>query len=136
MAWHHRQRYGLQRARAAMLAGDPGVALQGAQAVQADAQGRGSRRYRLLASACIALARVALGETLDQDTVDADLAGLDSCAALESWSVTAELAAASGQDRWWRDAERRAGALIGNAGDDGESLRRWVASRFTALGRR
>jgi hypothetical protein len=136
MAWHHRQRYGLQRARVALLAGDPEDARQRAAAVSTDASTRGSRRYRVLANAYLALATATLGEKVDFDEIDVELAGLDECAALEAWSVTAELAAATRQDRWWRDAERRAGALITNAGEDGESLQRWVRMRFSALGRR
>jgi hypothetical protein len=57
------------------------------------------------------------------------------CAGLEAWRKTAELAAAAGVDRWWRDAERRAGALVVHAGEHGEVLRRYVATTFAALGR-
>jgi tetratricopeptide (TPR) repeat protein len=135
MAWHHRQRYGLQQARLVLLGGDLEQAREGAATVVADAEARGSRRYLVLANAYIALASAGLGEKPDYEEVDARLAALDSCAGLEAWYLTAELAAATRQDRWWRDAERRAGALIGSAGPDGESLRRWVAKRFSALGR-
>ncbi len=40
------------------------------------------------------------------------------------------------EDRWWSAAERRAGALITNAGEHAETLQQWVASKFSALGRR
>jgi DNA-binding SARP family transcriptional activator len=135
MAWHHRQRFDLQRARVGLLAGDVEDGRQRAAAVSADATTRGTRRYRALANAYVAVADADLGEKVDFDEVDVELAVLDECAALEAWSVTAELAAAAGQDRWWRDAERRAGALITNAGENVEPLQRWVRSRFSALGR-
>jgi DNA-binding SARP family transcriptional activator len=136
MDWHHRQRYWVQQGRLALLAGDPERARSLAERAAGDADARGSRRYQLLGQSLAALAGHALGEPVDEERVDAVLAGLDDCAALEGWWVTAELAAATKNDRWWRDAERRAGALIGSAGADGESLREWVATRFSALGRR
>jgi hypothetical protein len=46
------------------------------------------------------------------------------------------MAAATGGARWWRDADRRAGALVTAAGDDAESLRRHIAATFATLGRR
>src|SRR5206468_831367 len=70
-----------------------------------------------------------------RDQLDGVLNLLDRCGGLEAWRVTAELAAASRVDRWWRDAERRAGVLIANAGDHGETLRRYVGATFTGLGR-
>jgi hypothetical protein len=72
---------------------------------------------------------------LDHEAVDGALTRLETLAGLEAWRLTAELAAAAGEDRWWRDAERRAGSLIAHAGPHGEVLRRFVGSTFTALGR-
>ena len=136
MAWHHRQRYLVQHARFSLLTADAAAAKDFATNAADDAASRGSRRYQFLGRAYAAVAAARLGEPLEKDDVDAVLGGLDQCAAPEAWLVTAELAAASGEDRWWRDAERRAGALIGNAGENGESLRQWVGARFSALGRR
>jgi hypothetical protein len=135
MGWHHRQRYWLQQARFALLTDDAGKASELATRAAGDAEARGSRRYMMLGRAYAAVATARLGEPLEKDDVDAALRGLDQCAATEAWLVTAELASASGAERWWREAERRAGALIAAAGADGESLRRWVAKRFSALGR-
>jgi DNA-binding SARP family transcriptional activator len=136
MAWHHRERYGVQRARLALLAGDRDTALELASGVEADARARGSRRYEVLAHAHVALAQAALGMKLDHDELELALAPVDECAVLEGWWITAELAAATREDRWWRAAERRAGALISNAGEHADSLQQWVASRFSVLGRR
>jgi hypothetical protein len=83
----------------------------------------------------LARARLAAGDPIDHDELDGVLAGLGQCAGFEAWRVTAELAAAAGVDRWWRDAERRAGAFVVRAGEHGETLRRYVATTFTTLGR-
>jgi tetratricopeptide (TPR) repeat protein len=135
MGWHHRQRYWLQQARFALLTGDTQAANELATRAADDAEARGSRRYMVLGRAYTAVATSRLGEPLERDDVDAALRGLDHCAAPEAWLVTAELASASREERWWREAERRAGALIAAAGADGESLRCWVGERFSALGR-
>ena len=122
MTWHHRQRFGVQQARFAQATGDADRAIELASAVVDDAVARGTRRYELLA-------RAVLGD------VEA-LAPLEGVAGMEVWRITAELAARTGSDPLWRDAERRAGALIAAAGTDAESLRAWVARCFSALGRR
>jgi len=122
MAWHHRQRFGVQQARFAQATENPERAAELASAVLDDAIKRGTLRYELLA-------RAVLGD------VDV-LSSLERVAGMEAWRVTAELAARTSTDQLWRDAERRAGALVAAAGPDAESLRVWVATQFTALGRR
>ncbi|MGI8663816.1 MAG: BTAD domain-containing putative transcriptional regulator [Acidimicrobiales bacterium] len=121
MAWHHRQRFGLQQARFAQATSDPERATELASAVIDDAVARGTRRYELLARAVVG----------DVDV----LIPLERVAGMEVWRITAELAARTGVDQLWRDAERRAGALVAAAGPHAESLRAWVATRFSALGR-
>lgn len=122
MAWHHRQRFGVQQARFAQATGDPERAVELASAVVDDAVTRGTRRYELLA-------RAVLG--------DADvLSPLERVAGMEVWRVTAETASRTGDDQLWRDADRRAGALVAAAGPDAESLRASIATRFSAFGRR
>jgi DNA-binding SARP family transcriptional activator len=135
MAWHHRQRYWVQCARFALATGDLDAAGERAARAVADADQRGSDRYGLFGRVVAARVAVGLGEPLDHDAVDVVLSGLDRCGSLEAWLVTAELAAATGLDRWWRDAERRAGALVAVAGEHAEPLRQWIAGRFAALGR-
>jgi DNA-binding SARP family transcriptional activator len=134
-SWHHQQRFGVLSARLALEGGEPDRAAEAADAVIADSDRRGTARYRALATVLVARARLAAGGTVDHDALEAALARLDRVAGLEAWRVTAELAAAAGADRWWRDAERRAGALVAHAGDHAETLRRCVGSTFAALGR-
>jgi hypothetical protein len=134
-AWHHQQRFGVLSARFALDRGEPDRAAETAAAVIADCDGRGTSRYRTLAVLAAARARLAAGEAVDHDALDGELGRLETLAGLEAWRATAELAAAAGVDRWWRDAERRAGSLIAHAGHHGEGLRRFVGSTVAALGR-
>jgi DNA-binding SARP family transcriptional activator len=135
MTWHHRQRYGVLCARLALITGDHDSARQLATDVVIDAEERGTARYGAFARIVCVEADAAAGEAVDHALADAALAQLDRCAGLEVWRVTASLAAATGVDRWWRDAERRAGTLVANAGEHGEGLRQWVAATFAGLGR-
>jgi hypothetical protein len=125
----------VQQARFALLTGDLAGAQEKAQRAIADADRRGTARYGLFARVVSARAAAAAGEALDHEALDAALFALERCGGLEAWLVTAELAATTGVDRWWRDAERRAGALVSVAGDHAEPLRRWIGDRFVALGR-
>ena len=134
-AWHHRQRFHLQRARVALARSDLVGAAEDSLVAITDSVERRTLRYRLFATVTAAQAGLAAGEAIEHDDLDRALDRLEACGGLEVWRVTAELAAASGVDRWWRDAERRAGALIAESGDHGETLRRSVATTFTALGR-
>lgn len=135
MAWHHRQRYWVQQARFALATDDLVATREKAHQAIVDAEQRGSARYALFGRVVAARVAAISGEVLDHDALDAALLALESCGGLEAWLVTAELAAATGVDRWWRDAERRAGALVSVSGDHTEPLRRWIGSRFAALGR-
>jgi hypothetical protein len=135
MAWHHRQRYWVQCARFALATEDLDAADERATKAIADADDRGSPRYGLFARVITARVAAGRGEPLDHEAIDAALIGLDRCGRLEAWLVTAELAAATRVDRWWRDADRRAGALVAVAGDHAEPLRQWIGKRFEALGR-
>ena len=134
-AWHHHQRYRTLRARHLLETGDAAGALELATAVTADAAGRATMRYGLLARIVGARAALACGDPVDHDDLDAALTALEGCAGLEVWRTTAELAAA-GEDRWWPEAERRAAALVGRAGGHGDSLRRHVTATFAQLRRR
>jgi ATP/maltotriose-dependent transcriptional regulator MalT len=133
MAWHHRQRYWVQQARFAVATGDFDRARELASRARGDADDRGSLRYGLLARVVEAQALAAVGEPFDRDAIDDALRGLEMCGALECWWVTAETAAATGVDEWWRDAERRAGALVAGAGEHAETLRKWIGVRLGAL---
>jgi tetratricopeptide (TPR) repeat protein len=134
-AWHHHERYLSLSAQYLLATGDADQAASVASEVVADARRRQTLRYGVLARLIVARARLAAGDPIDHDELDGVLAQLERCAGLEAWRATAELAAAAGVDRWWRDAERRAGVLIVRAGDEGETLRRYVTAEFAALGR-
>jgi DNA-binding SARP family transcriptional activator len=133
MAWHHRQRFWTQQARFALMVGDIDRARDLAERVVADAERRGSRRYLAFGTIVAARVAVASGAPLDHDQLNGVLTELEQCGGLEAWLVTAELAAATGVDRWWRDAERRAGSLVAVAGEHAEPLRQWIGERFAAL---
>jgi hypothetical protein len=135
MAWHHRQRYWVQCARFALATGDLETARTRAQQAIVDADQRGSARYGSFARVIAARVAVKAGEPLDHDAIDAVLSTLERCGGLEAWWVTAELADATGVDLWWRDADRRAGALVAGSGEHAEPLRQWIGNRFAALGR-
>ncbi|MGQ0618016.1 MAG: ATP-binding protein [Acidimicrobiia bacterium] len=136
MAWHQRFRYRLLRARHGLLAGEAEAAAEAAHAVVAGNAALGTRRYELLGRAVAARADAALGHPIDHAGLDGVLAELERTAALEAWMVTAEVAATTGVQRWWRDAERRAAGLMVAAGPDNSPLAAFVARRFAALGRR
>lgn len=122
MAWHQRERFTVQQARLALAAGERERAVELAAAARADAAERGAGRYEVLAGVL----------TGDLQAV----AALDRVAGIEAWWLTAELAARTGDDRLWREAERRAGALVTSSGAHADALRAWVTARFSALGRR
>jgi DNA-binding SARP family transcriptional activator len=134
-AWHHHQRFLSLSAQHALATEDYDRAASVASGVVADSGAQHSLRYALFARLTVARARLAAGCAIDRDELDGVLVELERCAGLEAWRQTAELAAAARVDRWWRDAERRAGALVVHAGEHGEALRRYVATTFAALGR-
>jgi DNA-binding SARP family transcriptional activator len=134
-AWHHHQRFLSLSARYALAAEEPGEAASIASGVVTDSADRRTLRYSLFAQLTLARALLASGSPIDHAELDRALVELEQCAGLEAWRVTAELAAAAGVDRWQRDAAHRAGALIVHAGEHGETLRRFVAKTFAALGR-
>ena len=134
-AWHHHQRFLSLSAQHALAVDDRERASELAGAVVQDASDRQSLRYGLISRLTLARIRLATGEGIDEDEVDGVLRHLEGCAGLEAWRLTAEMAAVAGVDRWWRDAERRAGALVVAAGEHGEGLRRYVAATFVGLGR-
>jgi DNA-binding SARP family transcriptional activator/tetratricopeptide (TPR) repeat protein len=134
-AWHHHQRFLSLSAQHALSTQDPDRAASVASGVVTDSRDRHTLRYSLFARLTIARARLAAGYPIDHDELDGVLIQLEHCAGLEAWRLTAELAAAAGVDRWWLDAERRAGSLVVRAAEHGETLRRYVATTFAALGR-
>ena len=127
MAWHQRQRLGLLRARAALTAGDRDTALGLAEAVRADAAGRGSRRYELLAAAWVARA----DPQPDRDAVGRIVDGLEACARLEGCRLAAELAAQLGVDQWRVAAERMASGIVAASGEHRDVASEWFDRLLT-----
>ena len=127
MAWHQRQRLGLLRARAALTAGDRDTALGLAEAVRADAAGRGSRRYELLAAAWVARAE----RQPDREAVNRIVDGLEACARLEGWRLAAELAAQLGVDQWRVAAERMASSIVAASGEHRDVANDWFDRLLT-----
>ncbi len=118
MAWHQRHRLGLQRARVARVAGDTERSAELATAVRDDADARRARRYAALAHAQVHLAT---GEG-DPAAIEAVIDTLQACAALEGWSITAELGRRFGVDEWCRRASAWAARVAASADD---TLTRW-----------
>lgn len=134
MAWHQRHRLGVLRAEVALAGGDPAGALAAAAAVEADAGARGEPRYRALAELVAARASAAMGRPYERDRVDAALEVLDRVAGLEAWRATADVAAGTGDDGWWRVARGRLDTLVATAGDQGPKLRDWAERYLSRLG--
>ena len=122
MAWHQRHRLHLLRARLALADGDTDTAAEHATAVADDAARRGARRYEALARAVVGLADPSVAD----DEVDLVVAELARCAVLDGWTVIAALAEARDADRWRREAQRLAGAVVAGAGDRRDDARRLV----------
>ena len=142
MGWHQRQRLGLLRARMLLASCDAscdvtsdatGEAAALARQVAEDAAARGTLRYQLLAEIVEVEALALGGAVVDHARVDAILGELDTLAVPEAWWLTAHVAAATGTDRWWDAAERRAARIVvagSHAGIEGGDA---VAARLAAL---
>lgn len=128
MAWHQRHRLGLLRARLSLAAGDLTEAAEQASAVARDAAGRGAGRYEFLARAVLGLAE----PSVPAESLASVVKGLSGCAVLDGWPLVAALAAARRSDSLRAEAERLAAVVVGNAGDDGVVVRRFVNLVLTA----
>jgi hypothetical protein len=124
LAWRHLLRARLYEAEIALAGGDAVVAAEAAGEVEAEARRIGTARYVALAGVLRATALVESGEPIDPVSVDRLLAELPRVAGLEAWRVTAQLAAATGSDRWWDVADTRVAELLARAGDHAPTLQR------------
>ena len=135
MAWRARQRSRLLQSRLALATGDHADAERIANALAESAAQTGNRRHAMLA-VCTTIEAVAVArDDVDHDGADRALARLDQCGRLESWRVSAHLAAAAGVDRWWAEADQRAARFVGAAGPLAEDAARYVGRVFSGLGR-
>jgi tetratricopeptide (TPR) repeat protein len=135
MSWHQRQRVWLMRSRCALAAGDLDTAVAYADHVVADAEQRGARRYLVLAQLQQATLTAALRRPLDSDAVAATVRDLGTVAGVDAWMLIADLAVASGDERWWRAAEAAAETFAAAAARDPRTdvtaLREFITREFT-----
>ncbi|HEX7168718.1 MAG TPA: BTAD domain-containing putative transcriptional regulator [Acidimicrobiales bacterium] len=89
MAWHQKHRWKLVRARLALRDGDATTAEALSADVAADAASRSARRYELFALALGALAGSATAR--DPSRLEAVVAGLEDCAALDGRQLVEQL---------------------------------------------
>jgi tetratricopeptide (TPR) repeat protein len=115
MAWHHRHRWALARARLAIAEGRMEEAADLSATVASDARRRGTTRYELLAQAVGALAGGAASSSLER--LGQTVQGLARCAALDGWPLVAALASRFDSRDWQAEAERRAAQVIALAPD-------------------
>lgn len=116
MAWHQRHRWRLLRARIALADGDRDEAAGLATEVMVDAAARGARRYELFATGLAALAG---GEPAsDRSRLDAVVAGLGDCAAIDGWPLVDALGRAFDVGEWRAEAEQRAAAVVRGSPDN------------------
>jgi tetratricopeptide (TPR) repeat protein len=133
MGWHQRQRALLLAARAHLVAGQALGAVGAATEAVEDSSSRGARRHELMARALLARARALAGDPIDLAEVDGILGALDSVAAFEVWWLTADVAAATGVERWQQDAERRLARVVAGAGNRRDEVAAWGRARLGAL---
>jgi len=133
--WRFESRLGILRARVALAAGEAEVAADHATRVQTAAAARGDRRYRTIGGVLQATALARAGVSYDVDDVRRQLALLPEVAALESWWLAAELAAATSSAAQasafralaitWVDR------LVLDAGEHGDTLRSAARRKLT-----
>ena len=123
MAWHQRHRYGVLRARLALLDGDTTASAAFAREVVADAAARGARRYELLATAVLGLADGAVPVEGLGTVVD----GLGQCAGLDGWPLVASIAADRRVEAWRRAADASVARLVASSGEAADDVRSLTA---------
>ncbi len=129
--WRHRLRRRLLETRLQLDRELSEAALTGALALADDATTLGAIRHALQARLLHAVAAHRLGQPTDLTQIEALLAALPRLAGLESWWLTAEVAAEFGVAEWRALAEIRVRDLLVVAGPYEGSLRRAAAARFT-----
>ncbi len=127
MAWHQRHRFGLLRARLALADGDRTGAAGLAASVTTDAAARGATRYELLSRAVVGLAV----PSIPLEHLAPVVEGLGRCAVLDGWPLVTALAAERGCDPWREAAERLAATVVSGAGEDRDTVSRFVAGVLT-----
>ncbi len=137
MAWHQRQRAMLLSGRLALKQGDAPRAAHIARALGDDALAHSSQRPGVLASQLRIVADATAGQPTNADEVAALVRAIDRLAALESWRLIAEMAAATRLSSLFSEAEERARRLAVLTGDiphlDAAAVGAWLGSTILAI---
>jgi tetratricopeptide (TPR) repeat protein len=112
----------LLQARLAQAQEDPQSALDSARSLAVRARHLGVPRYAGVAGLVAHRASAALGEPVDLDDVEADLATVESSVELEAWWWIGEAAATHRVPLWVDRAATAAATLSGRAGRRGDAL--------------
>jgi len=128
--WRAEQRAGMITARMQLAEGSSADALATATAATVAAEERGDARYATIGRLLVARAVGRLGHVVDQSAVMSDVASLPGVAALESWWLAADVADDTGLAGARTMAEGFVGALLVDAGEHSDSLRRAASVRF------
>ena len=112
----------LLQARLALALDDPRSALDSSRALALRAGNLGVPRYAGVAGLVAHRAMAALGEPVDLDVVEANLAVVESSVELEAWWWIGEAAATHRVPRWVDRAARAAVSLSSRAGHRGDAL--------------
>jgi DNA-binding SARP family transcriptional activator/tetratricopeptide (TPR) repeat protein len=131
--WRHQLRSRLLRARLDLAAGDPSAALSRAEALIVDTVAIGAARCEVQARLVAAMATAtaaAGGPPADRAEVQGLLDRLALVAGIESWWLTADVAAAFGVDAWADLARRRVATLLPRADRYRDALARAADRRL------
>jgi DNA-binding SARP family transcriptional activator len=123
MRWRIDLRHDLLRGRWALSAGDATRAAELGERVVTESTRLGVPRYTRQAEALLARARLASGDAVDLDALEATALALTEGAPLESWWLLAELAGDTGEPRFRALAEQRVDALLAGSGPYADHLR-------------
>jgi DNA-binding SARP family transcriptional activator len=133
LAWRHVLRARLYRGEIALAAGDATIAADLAEDVHGVGERIGAARYVALGGLLLVRARLALGQPIDLAETQVLLDRLGLVAGMEAWRVTAAVAAAAGEDRWWTLAETRVAALSSHAGPHARTFQRGAGATLDRM---
>jgi hypothetical protein len=135
LAWRHQLRARLYVGEIRLARGDPYGASEIAADVTLQARDKGIARYEVLGRLLGARVLLTAGQPVERNTVDDLLAELTSVAGLEAWRLTAIVAAAGDEPRWWKLAELRVAELSDRAGPYAEQLQKSASATLDDLRR-
>jgi hypothetical protein len=130
--WRLRFKLELLRARIALARDEVAIALGIASALADDSDAIGVPRYSTVARLLVHRARAALGESVDLDVVEQDLALTQRAVAIESWWWTGESAAAHRVPAWVERAASQVSSLADDAAARGPALLAAAVPRLDA----